>query len=77
MSVAVTVACEREVLRRPQCHGGLEAAENHYTRSQLREWLERARLEEISVRANYGWVGSGRRPAAGVDDAAERRSSGR
>jgi len=44
--------------------------ENRYTRAQVRGWLERAGLEEVSVLPNWGWLGSGRKPmTAGVDAA--------
>src|SRR5262249_51985501 len=39
--------------------------ENRYTRAQVRGWLERAELEEIDVTANWGWLGSGRKPETG------------
>ena len=37
--------------------------ENRYTRQDVRDWLNRARLEETKVNAAYGWVGTGRKPA--------------
>jgi 2-polyprenyl-3-methyl-5-hydroxy-6-metoxy-1,4-benzoquinol methylase/uncharacterized protein YbaR (Trm112 family) len=38
--------------------------ENRYTRREVNEWLTRAGLEETKVAASYGWVGTGRKPAA-------------
>jgi SAM-dependent methyltransferase len=38
--------------------------ENRYTKVEVEGWLKRAGLEDVSVRANYGWVGSGRKPAS-------------
>lgn len=35
--------------------------ENRYTRAEVRGWLERAELEEIIVRPNYGWCATGRK----------------
>jgi SAM-dependent methyltransferase len=35
--------------------------ENRYSRDEVFGWLQRAGLEQIEVRANYGWVGSGRK----------------
>ena len=37
--------------------------ENRYTRQEVADWLNRARLEDVSVLPGYGWVGSGRKPA--------------
>jgi SAM-dependent methyltransferase len=37
--------------------------ENRYTKEQVMSWLRRAGLEEIEVRAIYGWLGSGRKAA--------------
>lgn len=37
--------------------------ENRYTKQQVRDWLTRAKLEDVSVLPGYGWVGSGRKPA--------------
>jgi SAM-dependent methyltransferase len=37
--------------------------ENRYTGAEVRAWLERAGLEEASVRTNWGWIGAGRKPA--------------
>jgi len=37
--------------------------ENRYTRAEVEAWLRRAGLESVSVRPNYGWNGSGRKPA--------------
>src|SRR6266536_55590 len=36
--------------------------ENRYTSQEVFDWLKRAALEEASVRPNYGWMGSGRKP---------------
>jgi len=36
--------------------------ENRYTKAEVEAWLKRAGLEEVNVRPNYGWVGSGRKP---------------
>ena len=36
--------------------------ENRYTRAQVEGWLTRAGLENTSVRSNFGWLGSGRKP---------------
>lgn len=36
--------------------------ENRYTREEVKGWLERAGLEDISVLPNWGWLGSGRKP---------------
>ncbi len=36
--------------------------ENRYTRAEVRGWLERAGLEEIVVRSNFGWCATGRKP---------------
>jgi SAM-dependent methyltransferase/uncharacterized protein YbaR (Trm112 family) len=38
--------------------------ENRYTREEVTDWLKRAQLEDIKVNAAYGWVGTGRKPAA-------------
>ena len=40
--------------------------ENRYTRQQVADWLNRAKLESTRVNAAYGWVGSGRKPATAV-----------
>jgi ubiquinone/menaquinone biosynthesis C-methylase UbiE/uncharacterized protein YbaR (Trm112 family) len=37
--------------------------ENRYTRAEVEGWLQRAGLEEITVSPNFGWCGSGRKPA--------------
>ena len=37
--------------------------ENRYTRQEVADWLNRARLEDVSVLPGFGWVGSGRKPA--------------
>jgi SAM-dependent methyltransferase/uncharacterized protein YbaR (Trm112 family) len=37
--------------------------ENRYTRAEVEGWLERAGLEEIVVRPNYGWCATGRKKA--------------
>jgi len=36
--------------------------ERRYTRLEVTQWLERAGLQEIEIRPNFGWVGSGRKP---------------
>lgn len=36
--------------------------ENRYTRQDVNDWLNRARLEKTRVNASYGWVGTGRKP---------------
>jgi SAM-dependent methyltransferase/uncharacterized protein YbaR (Trm112 family) len=36
--------------------------ENRYTKSEVEAWLERAGLEDIQVTANFGWLGTGRKP---------------
>src|SRR5215813_3850930 len=38
--------------------------ENRYTRQDVNDWLSRARLEKPKVNPAYGWVGTGRKPAA-------------
>jgi 2-polyprenyl-3-methyl-5-hydroxy-6-metoxy-1,4-benzoquinol methylase len=38
--------------------------ENRYTRKEVADWLERAKLESTKVNAAFGWVGTGRKPAA-------------
>ena len=40
--------------------------ENRYTKEEVAAWLERAGLEQVRVSAAYGWVGTGRKPAASV-----------
>lgn len=40
--------------------------ENRYTKQQVAGWLNRAKLESTNVSAAYGWVGTGRKPAATV-----------
>lgn len=40
--------------------------ENRYTKQQVAGWLNRANLESTNVSAAYGWVGTGRKPAASV-----------
>lgn len=35
--------------------------ENRYTRQQVADWLERAKLEDAKVNAAFGWVGTGRK----------------
>ncbi len=37
--------------------------ENRYTKAEVTGWLERAGLEDIQVQPNYGWCGTGRKPA--------------
>jgi SAM-dependent methyltransferase/uncharacterized protein YbaR (Trm112 family) len=41
--------------------------ENRYTKQQVADWLDRAKLESAKVNAAYGWVGTGRKavPATG------------
>lgn len=48
--------------------------ENRYTRADVEAWFKRAGLEEVAVRPNYGWNGSGRKPAL-VSAGASPRSS--
>ena len=38
--------------------------ENRYTQQDVNDWLHRAKLETTSVSGFYGWVGTGRKPAA-------------
>lgn len=38
--------------------------ERRYTADEMREWLARAGLTDVDVRRTYGWVASGRKPAA-------------
>jgi SAM-dependent methyltransferase/uncharacterized protein YbaR (Trm112 family) len=40
--------------------------ENRYTKQEVADWLDRARLKSTKVNAAYGWVGTGRKsePAA-------------
>lgn len=38
--------------------------ENRYTQAEVAAWFTHAGLENIDVRPNYGWVGSGRKPLA-------------
>lgn len=38
--------------------------ENRYTKQEVVDWLSRAGLEDNIVNASYGWVGTGRKPAA-------------
>jgi SAM-dependent methyltransferase len=35
--------------------------ENRYTRADVEDWLKRAGLKASQVRANFGWVGTGRK----------------
>jgi 2-polyprenyl-3-methyl-5-hydroxy-6-metoxy-1,4-benzoquinol methylase len=37
--------------------------ENRYTRQDVADWLNRAQLEKTKIKAVYGWVGTGRKPA--------------
>jgi SAM-dependent methyltransferase len=37
--------------------------ENRYTRQEVRDWLNRANLQNTKVSSSYGWVGTGRKPA--------------
>lgn len=37
--------------------------ENRYTRAEVEGWLARAGLESVSVRPNFGWNATGRKPA--------------
>ena len=34
-----------------------------YTRQEVADWLNRARVEDVRVLPGFGWVGSGRKPA--------------
>ncbi len=36
--------------------------ENRYTRQEVRDWLDRAGLQDSQVNATFGWVGTGRKP---------------
>lgn len=36
--------------------------ENRYTRAEVQAWLERAGLENITIRPNFGWCATGRKP---------------
>jgi SAM-dependent methyltransferase/uncharacterized protein YbaR (Trm112 family) len=36
--------------------------EHRYTRAQVESWLLRAGLEQVEVRTNFGWCGTGRKP---------------
>src|SRR5215471_4749060 len=38
--------------------------ENRYTRQDVVDWLKRAKLEQTEVNASFGWVGTGKKPAA-------------
>jgi ubiquinone/menaquinone biosynthesis C-methylase UbiE/uncharacterized protein YbaR (Trm112 family) len=38
--------------------------ENRYTKTEVEDWLRRASLESPAVYANFGWVATGRKPAA-------------
>lgn len=38
--------------------------ENRYTRAEVADWLKRAGMEEPKVIANFGWLGTGRKPAS-------------
>jgi SAM-dependent methyltransferase/uncharacterized protein YbaR (Trm112 family) len=38
--------------------------ENRYSQQDVNDWLQRAQLETTSVSGFYGWVGTGRKPAA-------------
>ena len=35
--------------------------ENRYTRQEVSDWFERAKLAEMSLKTSYGWVGTGRK----------------
>lgn len=37
--------------------------EKRYTKQQVTDWLDAAGLENVAVFANYGWVGTGRKPS--------------
>src|ERR1700686_627779 len=37
--------------------------ENRYTKQEVADWLNRAKLESTKINAAYGWVGTGRKPA--------------
>jgi SAM-dependent methyltransferase/uncharacterized protein YbaR (Trm112 family) len=39
--------------------------EKRYTRQEVADWFDRAGLECLSVNANYGWVGTGRKGTMG------------
>ncbi len=39
--------------------------ERRYSHAEVASWLKRAELEDISVAANWGWLGHGRKPAHG------------
>jgi SAM-dependent methyltransferase len=49
--------------------------ERRYTRHEVTQWLERAGVEAIDVRPNFGWVGSGRKPSAAPVATTSNRSS--
>lgn len=38
--------------------------ENRYTRAEVASWLTSQGLEDVTVRANFGWVASGIKPSA-------------
>jgi hypothetical protein len=40
--------------------------ENRYTRQEVTDWLDRARLEERKVNPAHGWVGTGRKPPSSL-----------
>lgn len=46
--------------------------ETRYTRAEAQAWLNRAGLEQVKVRSNFGWVVSGRK-ASRVDNQNDRR----
>jgi SAM-dependent methyltransferase/uncharacterized protein YbaR (Trm112 family) len=37
--------------------------ENRYTRAEVEGWLREAGLEDVTVRANSGWIGAGKKPS--------------
>jgi 2-polyprenyl-3-methyl-5-hydroxy-6-metoxy-1,4-benzoquinol methylase len=37
--------------------------ENRYTKAEVHNWLSTANLADIAIYPNYGWVGTGRKPA--------------
>ncbi|MDD5543352.1 MAG: methyltransferase domain-containing protein [Acidobacteriia bacterium] len=36
--------------------------ENRYTKKEVEGWMERAKLEDVSIRPHFGWVATGRKP---------------
>ena len=39
--------------------------ERRYSQEEVRNWLTREGLENVEVRANYGWIAMGRKPGTG------------